>query len=115
MVYIAHSASKLAALATTFDHCLTSILREGSKKSVNFRSDPFFKLDRLDTTCDGNRAGDIFHLEVGEDDCRIEAFFEDGGFDVRVQNHFNSLLNSVQDTLSGRNPSGEAACDGACD
>lgn len=50
-------------------------LREGSKKSVNFRSDPLFKLDRLETTCDGNRVGDIFQLQVGEDDCRIEAFF----------------------------------------
>ena len=91
------------------------LLREGSKKSVNFRSDPFFKLDRLKTTCDGSRVDDTFQLQVGEDDCRIEAFFKDSGFDVRVEYHFNSLLNSIEDHLSVRSPSGDAACIGACE
>jgi hypothetical protein len=91
-------------------------VRVGARHLVSFVPDPFYKLDRLVTNCDGADLGDdTYIVEVSEDDCRIEAFFEDGGFDVRVQYHFNSLLDSIEDSLSGRSPSGDSACIGACD
>ena len=91
-------------------------VRVGARHLVSFVPDQFYKLDRIVTNCEGEDRGDNTYLvEVSEDDCRIEAFFEDGGFDVRVQYHFNSLLNSIEDSLSGRSPSGDAACTGTCE
>ena len=91
-------------------------VRVGARHLVSFVPDPFYKLDRLVTNCDGADLGDnTYIVEVSEDDCRIEAFFEDGGFDVRVQYHFNSLLDSIEDSLSGRSPSGYAVCTGTCE
>lgn len=91
-------------------------VRVGAKHLVSLVPDPFHKLDRIVTNCEGEDRGDNTYLvEASEDDCRIEAFFKDGGSDVRVQSQFNALLESIGNHLSGRSPSGEATCIGACD
>ena len=91
-------------------------VRVGERHLVSFVPDQFYKLDRIVTNCEGEDRGDnTYSVEVSEDDCRIEAFFKDGGFDLRVQYHFNSLLDSIKDSLSGRSPSGNAACTPDCD
>jgi hypothetical protein len=90
-------------------------VRVGATHKVSLTPEQFYKLDRIETSCEGSMSGEnAFVVEATEDDCRIEAFFKDGGRDVRIQYQFNALLNSVQDALDGRSPSGDTACAGAC-
>jgi hypothetical protein len=56
----------------------------------------------IQSNCSGRKSGNRYTVDVDQDNCFVEATFEDGGSDLRVQNRFNSLLDTVEKTLSGR-------------
>ena len=80
----------------------TQSVRLGSSKTFTFVPEIGYEVAGIQSNCSGRKSGNRYTVDVDQDNCFVEATFEDGGSDLRVQNQFNSLLDTVEKTLSGR-------------
>jgi hypothetical protein len=80
----------------------TQSVQLGSSKTFAFVPESGYEMAGIQSNCSGRKSGNRYTVDVDQDNCFVEATFEDGGSDLRVQNRFNSLLDTVEKTLSGR-------------
>ena len=72
------------------------LLKEGSEYTVEFDADYGYQLTKIESSCDGRRAGNSYIVSVTLDDCRVEATFGKGDSTTIAQDNFLGLLSGIQ-------------------
>jgi hypothetical protein len=72
------------------------LLKEGTEHTVEFNAHYGFKLNDIESSCDGRRAGNSYIVSVTSDDCRVEATFGKGDTGTLAQDNFFGLLSVIQ-------------------